>query len=351
LTIQQDSESPIAAAEFFEVPEPSLERWSFSWFEDLYAHDEKRPSVVNVTSKAYRNLHLGDPGTYTVTLNYDNGKKTRAKWTVRDLPKKRRAKNIILFIGDGMTTNMITAARLIAHKSINGVYQSKMQLDQFPVLGHQMTHSIDSFITDSANSATALYSGHKSTANCLGVYADSSPDKFDDPKVESIAEIFQRVWRGSVGIVSTAYLADATPGALTAHTRDRQKSDFVIDSLLNGVQKYPWTNWSGPDVLFGGGATNFFNSSLGGKTFKDKDYYAEFRKRGYKLALDRTQLQGLPSEDRALGVFHVSTMSTVRFPTETCRQLNICLSGSIETSIGRILRDSQMRQTAPRAMP
>lgn len=42
-----------------------------------------------------------------------------------------------------------------------------------------MTHSIDSFITDSANSATALYTGHKTTVNALGVYADSSKNSFD----------------------------------------------------------------------------------------------------------------------------------------------------------------------------
>lgn len=52
-------------------------------------------------------------------------------------------------------------------------------------LGHQMTHSIDSFITDSANSATALNTGHKSTVNALNCYVDSSPDPFDDPKVET----------------------------------------------------------------------------------------------------------------------------------------------------------------------
>lgn len=40
-----------------------------------------------------------------------------------------------------MTTNMISAARLIAHKTVNGRYQSKLQMDQFPVLGHQMTVS------------------------------------------------------------------------------------------------------------------------------------------------------------------------------------------------------------------
>jgi hypothetical protein len=34
----------------------------------------------------------------------------------------------------------ITAARLLGHKSINGKYQSMMKMDEFPVLGHQMTH-------------------------------------------------------------------------------------------------------------------------------------------------------------------------------------------------------------------
>ena len=59
---------------------------------------------------------------------------------------------MLLFIGDGqsfspdvpilllifllgMTQPMITAARLIAHKSINGKYQSLMQMDQMDNLG------------------------------------------------------------------------------------------------------------------------------------------------------------------------------------------------------------------------
>jgi hypothetical protein len=37
-----------------------------------------------------------------------------------------------------MTTNMITAARLLAHKTVNGRYQSLLSLDDFPVIGHQM---------------------------------------------------------------------------------------------------------------------------------------------------------------------------------------------------------------------
>jgi alkaline phosphatase len=69
-----------------------------------------------------------------------------------------------------------------------------------------MTHSLESYITDSANSATALYAGRKTTVNALNVYADSSRSPFDDPKFETIAEIFRRVVGGAVGIVSTAFL-------------------------------------------------------------------------------------------------------------------------------------------------
>jgi len=39
-----------------------------------------------------------------------------------------------------------------------------------------------------------------------------SKDTFDDPKVETIAELFRRRIGGALGIVSTAFIADATPG-------------------------------------------------------------------------------------------------------------------------------------------
>ena len=205
-----------------------------------------------------------------------------------------------------MTTNMITAARLIAHKSVNGRYQSRMQMDQFPVLGHQMTHSLDSFITDSANSATALYTGHKSTVNALGVYADSSKSPFDDPKFETIAEMFHRLTRGGVGIVSTAFIADATPAALTAHTRDRGQYGAVVDSFLNGITNYTWTNWTGPDVLFGGGAEQFVP---GKRSYQGRDYYKAFAAKGYNVVQNNTALRAASSDSKTLGIFSVSNMA------------------------------------------
>lgn len=278
---------------------------------------------MNVAAKAYRNVALTEPGEYTATLEYYDGSSTVATWLVRDIPPQRKAKNVVLFIGDGMTTNMITgerwftstietmltrsaAARLIAHKSINGKYQSKMAMDKFPVHGSQMTHSLDSYITDSANSATALYTGHKTTVNALGVYADSSKSPADDPKVESIAEIFRRIWKGGIGIVSTAYIADATPAGLTAHTRDRDQYGAVVDSYLNGITNYSWTEWTGPDVLFGGGAEQFYPNS---GSFQGMDYYAKFAQEGYNVVLNNTALQTTDPSSKTLGIFSVSNMA------------------------------------------
>lgn len=251
-------------------------------------------------------MALYEPGEYVATLNYYGTQKTVANWVVRKMPTKRRAKNVILFVGDGMTTNMITAARLIAHKSVNGKYLTKMALDKFPVLGHQMTHSMDTFITDSANSATALYTGHKTTVNALGVYADSSKNPFDDPKFETIAEIFRRQHpHAGIGIISTAFLADATPAALTAHTRSRGEYDHVISTYYEGLTNYTWTQWDGPDVLLGAGAENFLKSEEA-----KRDYYDLFAKKGYNLAWNKTSLQSAPNDDKLLGVFAKSNLPT-----------------------------------------
>ncbi|KAL4814728.1 alkaline-phosphatase-like protein [Aspergillus spinulosporus] len=304
-TIGKKGQEGVPVTEFFDIEDAELESWQFSWYEDLFAQDAETPSVVNVTSKAYRNLALYEPGEYEAILTYYGKEQTVANWLVRDIPRKRRAKNVVLFVGDGMTTNMITAARLIAHKSINGKYQTKLQLDKFPVLGHQMTHSMDSFITDSANSAAALYGGHKTTVNALGVYADSSEDPFDDPKFELLPEIFRRQHNGGIGIVSTAFLADATPGAMTSHTRLRGEYDHVISTFLEGITNYTWTEFDGPDVLFGAGAENFLASEDA-----PRDYYKLFTEKGYSLSLNKTALEAASNEDRALGLFSISNLPT-----------------------------------------
>ncbi|KAI1370400.1 alkaline phosphatase-like protein [Hypoxylon crocopeplum] len=300
VTIAKEGGESKSITEFFDVPEPELEKWDFEWYEDLFAQDADTPSIVNVASKMYRKLAIYEPGNYVVTLKYYDGQTTTANWVVRPLATQKKAKNVILFIGDGMTTNMITAARLLGHKSINGKYQSLLQMDQFPVVGHQMTHSIDSFITDSANSASALYSGHKSTVNAMGVYADSSADLFDDPKVETIVEILKRTWNSAWGAVSTAAISDATPIALSGHSRSRYAYGSLVDQGLNSVTNYSWTNHGGPDVWFGGGAEQFYPGS---GTYEGKDYYEAFENAGYEISMNKTSLLELRNSSKALGIF------------------------------------------------
>ncbi|KAH9481356.1 Alkaline phosphatase H [Psilocybe cubensis] len=291
---------------FFKLRDPALEKWSFSYFEDLFARDAGEITVVNVASKAYR-----APGTYKAKLTYNGGSTTVATWTVREPATQRKAKNVLLFIGDGMTQPMITAARLIAHKSINGKYQSLMQMDQMDNLGHQMTHSVDSFITDSANSATALYTGKKSSVNALNVYADSSKNSFDDPKIETIAELFRRRIGGALGIVSTAFIADATPAALCAHTRDRGQYAAVVTEYLYGASavnaSYAWpTSCDAPDVIFGGGAEQFI---AGKGSPNGTDFYKAFETKGYNVIYSNTELKSAPVKEKTLGIFSTGNMA------------------------------------------
>ncbi|KAJ8472613.1 hypothetical protein ONZ45_g16588 [Pleurotus djamor] len=201
-----------------------------------------------------------------------------------------------------MTQAMITAARMIAHKSINGRYQSLMQMDQMDYLGHQMTHSIDSYITDSANSASALFAGHKTTSGALNVYADSTTENFDDPKYETIAELFRRKRGGALGIVTTADVTDATPAAMCAHTRDRGESAGILSEFINGpLLNHTWpSGCQEPDVLFGGGAETFLP---GENSPNGTDYYKVFEERGYNVVYNNEELQKTDVEKKTLGIF------------------------------------------------
>ena len=100
VTITKQDGQATNIAEYFKIAEPQLETWSFSWYEDLYAEDAKKPSVVNVASKIYRRVALYEPGNYNVTLTYYGGRKTTAQWVVRPLATTKKAKNVILFIGN-----------------------------------------------------------------------------------------------------------------------------------------------------------------------------------------------------------------------------------------------------------
>ena len=79
----------------------------------------------------------------------------------------------------------------------------------------------------------------------------------------------------------------------------------MIDTYLHGITNYTWTNWTGPDVLFGGGAENFLPPA----SYKEQDYYKLFKDQGYSVSWNNTALASAPNNTKALGIFCISNMA------------------------------------------
>lgn len=80
-TIGKEGQTALPVTEFFNVADPQLETWNFTWYEDLFAQAAKTPSLVKVASKAYRKVAIYEPGQYIATLTYQDGSITQANWT------------------------------------------------------------------------------------------------------------------------------------------------------------------------------------------------------------------------------------------------------------------------------
>ncbi|EDR09809.1 uncharacterized protein LACBIDRAFT_325628 [Laccaria bicolor S238N-H82] len=248
---------------FLKVKEPALEKWTFQL-------DPKTSTVVNVASKAYR-------ASPTVAEAQPSPTDSLINLLLNAQPR---------VFSSSLAMAMITAARLIVHKSINGKYQFLMQMDQMDNLGFRMTHSINSFITDSA---TALYTGKKLTVNALGVYVDSLKPSLSFSVIALV-----------LGIVPTAYIADVTFASLCSYTGDRgQYASIVTEYLytqLNICMAYqlPRTKchlWRRRRAIH-------CQRRLPSGT----DFYKVSQVQGYNVIHNNTQLQAAGTKDKMLGI-------------------------------------------------
>jgi alkaline phosphatase len=245
-----------------------------------------------------RDVALAKPGRYEVSVG--DGKTTKKlAWNVF-ATGPRQAKNVILFIGDGMSGAHRVAARLLSKGMTEGKAHGKLAMDDMPRMALVSTAGSDSIITDSANSASAYATGHKAATNAMGVYADRTADPLDDPRVETIASVAQRRLGLGIGIVTNTEIEDATPAAMVAHTRRRAEYDSIVAQIFEAK----------PDVILGGGRANFLPKGATGSKRKDEtDFLAKFRDAGYTLASTGTELRALgPDTKKLLGLFHLSNM-------------------------------------------
>jgi alkaline phosphatase len=245
-----------------------------------------------------RDVVLTKPGVYKVRAS-DGADAREVAWTVYETGA-RKAKNVVLFIGDGMSGAHRVAARLLSKGIAEGKAFGKLAMDDMPQMALVATAGSDSIITDSANSASAYATGHKSAVNAMGVYADRTASPFDDPKVENIASLAKRKLGLAVGIVTDAEVEDATPAAMVAHTRRRATYDQIVEQFFAAK----------PDVLMGGGAANFLpKGAAGAKRKDDTDYLAKFRAAGYAYAATATELKSVANgADKLLGLFNLGNM-------------------------------------------
>jgi alkaline phosphatase len=134
-----------------------------------------------------RDAHLPAAGRYTIEVR--NGDTiARAVWEVF-ATKPRVAKNVILFIGDGMSVAHRTAARMLSKGLANGRYGGQLAMDDMAHMALVSTSGIESIVTDSANSMTAYTTGHKTCGGAIAVYCAANKSPFDHPRVETLSSL------------------------------------------------------------------------------------------------------------------------------------------------------------------
>ena len=230
-------------------------------------------------------------------------------WQASGQPARRRAQNVILFLGDGMGAAHRTAARLVSRGLHNGKAAGRLAMDTLEVTGQVMTSSLNAVVTDSSPGMASYVTGQKNANNQEGVFPDNTPDFFDNPRIEYLGEMLRRT-RGpgfNVGIVTNADLTDSTPAANAAHTSSRFAgagiaAQFFDERASNGVR-----------VLLGGGANHFAPLAAGGTRADSRNLIEEFRGAGYETVRTGADVRawlepGRPAPAALLGLFHASHM-------------------------------------------
>ncbi|MCA8892745.1 MAG: alkaline phosphatase [Hyphomonas sp.] len=241
----------------------------------------------------------------------------------------RPAKNVILFVGDGMSIPTITATRIYAgqKRGVDGE-SYKLTMDQLPYSALSKTYSHDAQVADSASTATAMMSGVKTNSRTLGITGEASYDNcasIEGNKTDSIFEIAERAGLAT-GLVTTARLTHATPGAAYSKTPNRDWEAFVgRGGAMAGscadiaTQFIDWSAGDGFEIAMGGGRSAFLKGGAEdpeypGKTSDRKDQrdlLADWTaKPAHKLIIDRDgfEAEDFASEDKVLALFEPSHM-------------------------------------------
>lgn len=218
----------------------------------------------------------------TTNLWFVQGQKSIAeKLSVLNLKQKANAKNVIVFVGDGMGISTLTAARILQGqlKGETGE-ENTLSFERFPFTGLSKTYNTDQQTPDSAGTMTAIMTGVKTDAGILSI--DETVEKGNcqsaqGHKLTTALESAELMGKAT-GIVSTARITHATPAATYAKSPHRNwENDAKVpepekackDIALQLIEfqqtlaaKYPTLNSNGIEVVLGGGRRNFLPNDV-----------------------------------------------------------------------------------------
>lgn len=188
---------------------------------------EMKKEVVTIELKKWDDILSDEQAVW-----YDKGLED-IKEAIKMKLNKRRAKNVVLFVGDGMGPNTITAARIHRFKE-----EGFMVWEKFPHMGMLKTYCADKTVPDSFSTATALFGGVKANYETGGVdsavkLGECKPSLNSDHHVKSILQMAQ-IDGMYTGFVTTTRVTHATPAALYAHVPDRR---WECEAKMSDEQK------------------------------------------------------------------------------------------------------------------
>ncbi|RWS22705.1 alkaline phosphatase-like protein 2, partial [Leptotrombidium deliense] len=197
-----------------------------------------------------------------------NGRKL-IKDALKVKPIIKKAKNVIIFVGDGMGISTVSAARILKGqmKGMSGVEES-FSFEQFPNRALIKTYNVDRLVPDSAGTATAFLCGVKASYESLKVNGKIKSGDTDCEAIEANAVKSIMDWansaRKSTGVVTTTRITHATPAASYASISTRYwESDSDLPANLSAkckdiakqlIENEPGNKFK---VIMGGGRKNF----------------------------------------------------------------------------------------------
>ncbi|XP_078522663.1 intestinal-type alkaline phosphatase-like [Lissotriton helveticus] len=147
-------------------------------------------------------------------------------------PIIHRAKNLILFLGDGMGVPTVTATRILSGQLEGKVgEENTLAMDTFPFVALSKTYNVDRRVPDSAGTSTAYHTGVKGNYGTIGLTAVAKRDICNTTNGNEVISVLQRAKKAgkSVGIVTTTRVQHASPAGCYAHIAER---DWYADSEM-----------------------------------------------------------------------------------------------------------------------